>query len=172
MISSEKLEEIYKLKNLVRYNNRARLKDETVAEHSFFVALMSLIICDTLNFDKETTYQALVKAILHDMPEIDMNDITHDVKERLNLAEIFEEYEAEYYLKNFKSFKSLMNLQDGSLSSLVVLLADAESVKQFTQNEIMLGNNSKDMIKINKECQSRIDKLERSLYSKLKENSL
>ena len=33
-----KLNEIYRLKSIVRYNNRPKLSEETVAEHSFYVA--------------------------------------------------------------------------------------------------------------------------------------
>lgn len=170
MIKNETLAEIYKLKNLVRYNNRTKLKDESVAEHSFFVALMSLMICDTLEIDKETTYECLVKAVLHDMPEIEMNDITHDVKERLKLETILQSYENEYYQKHFKSFASMMDLEDGSLSSIIVALADTESVKQFVQNEKRLGNQSSDIIEIDDECQKRIARLEDALYEKLKES--
>lgn len=171
MIRFEVLEEIYKLKNLIRYNNRTKLKDESVAEHSFFVTLMSLMICDTLNIDKETTYECLIKAILHDMPEIEMNDITHDVKERLKLGKILQQYEFDYYAKNFKSFASMMNLEDDSISSLIVNLADAESVRQFIQNEKKLGNQSRDIIEIDKECSQRISRLEDVLYEKLRRES-
>lgn len=169
MIRLEVLEEIYKLKNLVRYNNRTKLKDESVAEHSFFVALISLMICDTLGLDKDITLECLVKAVLHDMPEIEMNDITHDVKERLKLDVILQEYENEYYDKHFKNFASLMNFEDGSISSIVVQLADAESVRQFIQNEKKLGNQSKDIFEIDDECGQRISRLEDALYEKIKE---
>lgn len=168
MIRFEVLEEIYKLKNLIRYNNRTKLKDESVAEHSFFVALISLMICDTLGLDKDTTSECLIKAVLHDMPEIEMNDITHDVKERLKLGGILQEYECEYYDKHFKNFASLMNFEDGSISSIIVQLADAESVRQFIQNEKKLGNQSKDIFEIDEECGQRISRLEDALYEKLR----
>lgn len=168
MIKLEVLENIYKLKNLIRYNNRTKLKDETVAEHSFFVSLISLMICDSLKLDKQVTYECLIKSILHDMPEIEMNDITHDVKIRLNLSQVLQEYEDEYYANNFESFASLMNLRDDSISSLIVNLADAESVKQFIQNEKKLGNQSSDIFEIEEESEARLRNLEKALYEKLR----
>lgn len=168
MIRLDVLEEIYKLKNLVRYNNRTKLKDETVAEHSFFVALISLMICDDLNVSKDVMYECLIKAILHDMPEIEMNDITHDVKERLELGRLLQRYEDDYFAKNFKNFASMMRFDDDSISSLIVNLADAESVRQFIQNEKKLGNQSDDIAEIDKECSLRIRQLEFALAEKIR----
>ena len=61
-----------------------------------------------------------------------------------------------------------MNFEDGSISSIIVHLADAESVRQFIQNEKKLGNQSKDILEIDDECGQRISRLEDALYEKLR----
>lgn len=163
-MTDQELKEIYKLKNIIRYNNRLRLKYESVAEHSFYVALISLMLCEKHNLDISTTIEAVVKSLLHDMPEIEINDITHDAKEKLNIRPILEKYEKEYYQKHFPTFVTLMYNSD-ELTSTIVDLADALSVKQYVLTELDLGNKSDDIKTVYDEINVRIDKL----YSQLKE---
>lgn len=170
MIDESKLAELYRLKNLIRYNTRTRMKNETVAEHSYYVALFSLMICDEIGADDTVKLECLIKAILHDLPEIEMNDITHDAKIRMNLSEIVKKYEEAYYQREFPSFAKLMNLDDESLSSTIVSVADVESVRQYIQNERILGNHSPDILEIGTETYERLAKLEKKL--KLRRNLL
>lgn len=155
MISDEKLLDIYQLKNLVRYNTRQRLSNETVAEHSFFVALMSLMICDELKLSDELKLRIIIKSLLHDMPEIEINDITHDVKERLNLRALLEKYEMEYYENNFPKYVELMK-DDDTIETAVMCLADILSVRQYALHELELGNNSESMKKISRDAHDRV----------------
>ena len=57
----------YKLSDLVRYNHRHKIKNESVAEHSYYVTLFCLKICSFYRFDDKTTSRILAKAILHDL---------------------------------------------------------------------------------------------------------
>lgn len=162
------LADTYKLKNLIRYNTRTRLKDESVAEHSFFVALFTLDICKQYHIDTDTTAKCCIKAVLHDMPEIVLNDITHDVKEKLNLREILKPYEDEYYEINYPEHAELM-IKGSELVNLIVDLADAYSVKQYVKNEINLGNSSSDIFEIQLDIKQRINILEKKLHTLAKE---
>ena len=94
----DKLTEIYHLKSIVRYNNRPKLSEETVAEHSFYVALIGLMICDELGTSTECKYEVMIKALLHDMPEMEINDITHDVKTRLHLEDFLAHLKLSVYI--------------------------------------------------------------------------
>lgn len=146
MLSNSTLLDIYMLKDVIRYNCRKHLKDESVAEHSFYVALMSLMICEEKKItDKEIIRKVLIKSLLHDMPEIELNDITHNVKERLNLRKHLKEYEDQYYVEKFPGYANLMSDDSDNIVNRIVLFADALSVKQFCLNELELGNNSKDI---------------------------
>lgn len=157
-----KLNEIYRLKSIVRYNNRPKLSEETVAEHSFYVALIGMMICDELGTSNECKYEVMTKALLHDMPEMEINDITHDVKIRLHLEEFLAQYENEYYEKNFENYAELMR-RHGTKADIILDLADAMSVKQFCLHEMSLGNISYTMRDIHMEAESRIAKLKEQL---------
>ena len=54
-----KLLDFYHLKSLVRYNTRLKLTSETVAEHSYFVSLFTMIICEELNGSEYLTVPLL-----------------------------------------------------------------------------------------------------------------
>lgn len=152
-----RLEEIYMLKNIIRYNTRTHIKNESVAEHSFYVALLALMICDEYDItDTRIRNAVLTKAILHDMPEIELNDITHDVKERLHLREFMEKHEINYYERNFPKECSLMTTSVNDKVGIIVDLADALSVVQYSENEIRLGNHTNQMLEIHKEAYDRV----------------
>ena len=147
MLADDTLLDIYTLKDVVRYNCRKHLKEESVAEHSFYVALIALMICEEKGInDPDIIKDVLIKAVLHDMPEIELNDITHNVKERLNLRPFLKKFEDEYFEKKFTSYAMLMADNSDDLVNAIVLYADAMSVKQYCLNEIALGNKSKDIL--------------------------
>ena len=85
MINDKILRELYELKFVIRYNCRRHIKDESVAEHSFFTALLALKLCEKMNLSDELMNKCVIKALLHDMPETKLNDITYDTKSLLNL---------------------------------------------------------------------------------------
>ena len=156
------LVDVYRLKNVIRYNTRNIIKEESVAEHSFYVALFALKICDNYNVDEQTRSKAIIKALLHDMPEIELNDITHNVKEKLNLRPFLKKYEDEYFDENYHQYASLMKNADKKTDA-IVLLADTMSVYQYALNEILLGNKSDDINEILNESQKRLNEAINSL---------
>lgn len=159
--------ETYRLKNVIRYNCRNKLKAESVAEHSFYVTLFALQLCDKYHLSDDIKLNCLVKALLHDMPEIELNDITHNVKERLNLRPFLKQYEDKYFEDNFKDYAELMNNGDKIVNSIVIL-ADAMSVYQYILNEVSLGNKTDDIQEILEESKTRINNLLLNLKSLLK----
>ena len=160
--------DVYRLKNVIRYNTRCKIKEESVAEHSFYVALFTLKICEEYHIDEQTSRLCLIKAILHDMPEIDLNDITHDVKERLKLRPFLKQYEDEYFEKYFKTYANTMTKSLPIVDNIVVL-ADAWSVYQYSLNELQLGNKSIEIDEIYKESKERIKTLEQKLKEELRD---
>lgn len=161
--SKEQLLEMYKLKNIVRYNHRTRLKAENVAEHSFFTTLITLELCKRLNLNDDIRYKCIVKSLLHDMPETELNDITYDVKVNLNLYPLLKTYEDKFFNREFPEYTELMNNDDESIVNLVVQYADAMSVLQYSYNEIQLGNVTFESIK-----EETIDRL-KTIEQRLKE---
>lgn len=137
---SQTMMEIYKLKNLVRYNNKFRIKDESVAEHTAIVALNVLILKQKYNFNLE---KALTMALIHDIPEIYLTDVTHDVKQNFpDLAKILAESEKEVMKLHFPQYvDAFIEFEKGeSLEAMIVLLADIDSVVLYSSTEIKLGN--------------------------------
>lgn len=167
MISNKELLEIYKLKNIVRYNTQPKLTRESVAEHSFYVALIALKICDKLNISDDLKLLAIEKALLHDLPEIQMNDITHDAKIKLKLEDIIRTFELNYYKENYPNYYDLMK-NENDLVSDIVLLSDILSVKQFSLFETLLGNTSSEIKQIENDTDERITKITEQLYEELK----
>ena len=161
------LRDTYRLKDVIRYNTRNKLKDESVAEHSFYVSLFTLKLCDDYCIDEKTKLQALIKALLHDMPEIELNDITHNVKERLNLRPFLKQYEDKYFEDNYRQYSKLMN-EGNDLVNAIVILADAMSVYQYALNETSLGNFTTDMKSILEESENRIHTLLNDLNNCIK----
>ena len=157
IFDESKILEIYRLKNLIRYNHKTRLKDENVAEHSFFVSIFSLMLCKQLKLNDNITFTCLVKALLHDMPEINLNDITHDVKDILNLHSLLKQYEDKYFNNIFPDFATLMNDNSENIINLIVKYADTMSVLQYSINEKQLGNTTFDVIE--KDAIERLNKL-------------
>lgn len=150
------LQRAYNLKNIIRYNNKIHITSENVAEHSFFVSLISLELCNMFDIEDSEKLRILSYAILHDMPEIDLNDITHDVKVRLGLYQFLKGYEDDYFASNFPLQRDLMTNPDETCK-LIVDIADLFSVKQFVDRELSIGNKSTDIYKIQSDVEERFE---------------
>ena len=166
LITKDELLEMYKLKNIVRYNHRTRLKDENVAEHSFFTALIALDICKKLSINTHDTFKVIVKCLLHDTPEQELNDITYDVKLKLNLRPLLKEFEDKYFEDNYADYVDIMTNNDNNIVNAIVNYADAMSVLQYAYNEIELGNIT--FTSIVKETLERLEKLREVLLEVIK----
>lgn len=55
------------LADMKRYNNRIKLKEESIAEHSFFVAYNIIKIGYDYNIAKDIVNEAVTMAIVHDI---------------------------------------------------------------------------------------------------------
>ena len=79
-LSKQEVLHEYVLSKITRYNNRKRLQNESVAEHTCFVSIFCLKILAQLNLDHEIERQVLILAALHDTPESVTSDIPYNVK--------------------------------------------------------------------------------------------
>ena len=137
---SDFVDNIYTLKALTRYNNKFKIISESVAEHSFFVAVLVLKMHDDYKFNLE---KALKMGLIHDIPELHLSDVTHDVKR--NFPQLAKEVtKAEFVIMRnkypnwYSTFKSFED-QD-SVEALVVKMADNLSCVQYASAEMDLGN--------------------------------
>ena len=134
------INQIYPLSYIIRYSNVPRIKDESVGEHSFYVAAIVQKLYDKYKFDLGV---ALNMAISHDMIEVYINDIPHLIKKRhpelTSLLKDIEEKEAENFPKCVHA--GIERLQKRSPETFMVKMADAIQCKQYADNEIKLGNS-------------------------------
>lgn len=129
------------LRSLVRYQNCHRNINETVAEHSFYVAAFVLKLREYYEFDLQS---ALKTALIHDIFESRISDIPHNIKmKNPKLADALEE--AEGNVLNEMFYKEAEMLLDGfnhgkTSEGLAVQLADILSVVLYANAEIKSGN--------------------------------
>lgn len=140
--SNKWLKYLYSLKNMKRYNNTMTIKDESVAEHSFFVALFTLFISIERGESNDQLLKNLIIALCHDLPEIEISDIPHNIKAKnKELSDLVESEENEWYETYMPNeVKSIVG-NDFKMEN-DVLLADILSVVQYCNNEISLGNKN------------------------------
>lgn len=129
------------LRSLIRYQNCLRNVNESVAEHSFYVAAIILKLYEYYNFDLET---ALVTALIHDIPECEISDIPHPIKERnKDLMEIVDRIEIKTItnILSEDAAELLKHFNDGdTIEGLICQLADILSVIIYASDELKSGN--------------------------------
>ena len=87
----------YTLSKIIRYNNRNKIQNESVAEHSFYVTLFCLKIIKNLNLSVEEINRILILSALHDTCESETSDIPHNVKKiSPEINQILEKMEEKY----------------------------------------------------------------------------
>lgn len=142
---------IYKLSNIIRYSQQSKIKNESVAEHSYYVCWFVNRICTKYELCDNIRLMAIEAAILHDIPEVITNDITYDVKRMIpEVRALLQPYEEEAIKEHSsQSHKVLFNPDslEELIAKTVVKHADILSVLQYCQNEEMLGNKSFTVLK-------------------------
>ena len=142
------------LNNMVRWNGMKRIKDETVAHHSFIVTWFTRVLVEEIFIDDKPKLLATTYAVFHDFDEMFTGDIINPFKyNELNGVDIrksigeFVEYKVE------DKFPSNGNLTDRMLNNMmtgkipvyikkIVKISDWLSMRFYLQKEIDLGNKS------------------------------
>lgn len=170
VLNKEQILKEYEMTKLIRYNCRKRIVDEDLAQHSFFVAMFCLRILSQIPATDKMYKNILSFAILHDAPELLMGDFPHTLKLAYpEIAKALEGVEKDYYKDNWPAYVEMFN----SLTELeqeIITLADAYSVAQYTENEIVLGNSTEEMEQIRKNALARIDVSTDKINELLKED--
>ena len=148
------------LGKIIRFSAKIRLKDESVAEHSFHVALYAMILADLeKRFGNEVDVEKLLRsALLHDLEESMTGDILYDFKHSdESLARRIKQMGLQFYEKLMKCFPEEMarkyiklwkNAKDKSLEGRILEAADRLEALIYSLEEYSLGNkNFKPIIK-------------------------
>lgn len=132
------------MSNMIRFNNEIHIHDENVAEHSFYVALFSMLICDSIGLSGIVKQVCIEKALIHDVHEIEVSDIPHNVKAMIpGLIEKCNEIENKYNEEIFDVYhdeSQILSAANRLIVSCVVNIADVLSVIQYSDQEICFGN--------------------------------
>jgi putative hydrolase of HD superfamily len=146
------LEQQNRLSCIIRYNNTPKINGESVAEHSYYVALMSMLVADYLTdvhsmaIDK---LKLMKMALLHDVEEIVSGDIIKVLKtagfktelEKMNersmqyLTGILESEQGQNYYELWHTTKSKEDLE-----ARLVDFVDWLAVIVYSIKESHLGN--------------------------------
>jgi len=150
------LKEERKLDRVIRFSAHTRIKDESVSEHSFHVALYAMILADLEEkfFKNKVNKEKVLKtALLHDLEECLTGDIIYDFKH------IDEGLTREIKRMSQNFFERLMKNLSGEMAKDYILLwakskdkktiegkiieaADKLEGLIYTLNEFSLGNKS------------------------------
>lgn len=134
-----------KLDTIIRFSAQTRIKDESVAEHSFHTAFYAMILADMEEqFGKKVNKQKVLKtALVHDLEECLTGDIIYTFKH---------------------THKSLTKeIKKMSLKFLEELLSDLPD--KLSKEYIELWKNQKDENTIEGKIIEAADKLEGLIYS-------
>jgi len=147
------------LSSLTRWQNVPTVRRETVAEHLAQVALIVMKLhSESYAFDLG---HALKLALLHDVPEIWLSDIPHNVAGRFpQIAAAKASAEAQIVTELLPEWQAEFDelAAEQTMEAKVVKLADSLQVLQFCESELALGDN-RAIAKVYAECQAIVQKL-------------
>lgn len=172
--------EFDRINNMVRWNGLNRVKDETVAHHSFIVSWFCRILAEEIFEENEIKFLILSYAIFHDYDEIFTGDILNPFK--------YNEYngnEVRSVIDDFLKFKISQKFNTDSktdemfrgilnkttippIARKIVKIADWISMYFYLKKERQLGNagvgrqNAHCIENIRLTCQDAIDYLNES----------
>ena len=162
---------VYKLSNIIRYSQQNKIKNETVAEHSYYVSWFVNRLCTKYSLSDTIRLMALEAALLHDVPEVITNDITYDVKRMIpEVPALLQPYEEEVIREHsLRAHKVLFNPEtnDEIIAKKIVKHADILSVLQYCQNEEELGN--KNFTELRKATEKRVKESRDALIASINE---
>lgn len=150
-----------RIRNVIRFSNSTRIKDESVAEHSYFTAYFALVLACTFStaHNVPTSYEKVVtSAIMHDIDEAKSGDFVRHFKYSDKELKSKIEQATDGLMKGamlglFKSDKKdeaepaarflhtrWKYAKEDTLEGDIVAFADFLSVLSYVVNEIACGN--------------------------------
>lgn len=139
----EYYDKLIRLSYICRYSNIPRIKNESVAEHSFLVAALVIKLYEEYDFNLGI---ALLAAVSHDITEYIVNDVTHETKKMFpviaNYMKKAESVAADTLPECARLGIKIFNgdIQMYYAEGMVTQLADIIQCQQYAENEVRLGN--------------------------------
>jgi len=95
MIADFKFDQVMRMSSIKRWGIVEMSRQQSVAEHSFNVAIISDAICQKSSIDPTETANIISWALAHDLPEVVTGDIPSTVKHRH--FKLFKDIESEMF---------------------------------------------------------------------------
>jgi 5'-deoxynucleotidase YfbR-like HD superfamily hydrolase len=128
------------LRHVVRYVQNPRIKDQSVAAHSYYVVLITKYLCDLFKLDDRLSYEAVQEALFHDIGESISLDMPSNVK-RKNRKEAKKIEDSATKEMILRSTLDTVSRDEVNLISLIVKIADLLDVVFHCSEEISMGNS-------------------------------
>lgn len=173
MLEDNFLKDIYKRLSLFkRYRDTPVVEQESIAEHSYFVVLITDTLCKVMKLGDIDRLKALEMAIYHDISESFSDDYTYEMKyisgtegfrKALDIVEdsILESISNKMKANNISQITKEYKDRKG-LSAKIVKLADWYSVYFYCSMENERGDNGK-ILEIKERSKTNIDRMELTL---------
>lgn len=138
-----------RLKNIIRFSTRLRSINETVAEHSFYVCLYSMMLAEIwneMNTQKVDILSVVKKAMFHDIEECASGDVitlfkrmmkdAYNKLSELSILTVFRELHEE----TKEDYSNIWRHNSKGLDGWIVDIADNLEGLVYCQENINLGN--------------------------------
>lgn len=148
---------LFNLDTINRWSLNRVIKNETVAQHSYWVAFFTCCIVEELITEKnsqknEIKLKCIRYALFHDLDEVFTGDVSHQLKYNENNGEeikkLIDEYIESQILLNFPSNDSLDKmfkeclLETSNIVKNIVKIADWLSFLKYLKEEESYGNKN------------------------------
>lgn len=144
-----------RLDTVIRFSAKTRIKDETVAEHSFHTSLYAMVMADMEEgFGNKVDKEKLLKtALIHDLEEALTGDIIYSFKHGdTKVAKEVKRFSSEFFeniVSNLpdelaKEYAGLWNKSKdkGTIEGRIIDAADKLEGMLYSMREVSLGNRS------------------------------
>ena len=148
----------YKLSDIRRYNGKVVIKEENVAEHSFYTVLNVLRICEFFDVDHDITFKLMAIAAVHDLSEYLVGDIPFEFKiDNPEIMKMFEQCEIQILHQQYKDNPYILGLLGWTYIDIpIIKLADEMCAWQYATREINLGSKHSEIYRIWEEAEDRV----------------
>jgi len=124
-----------------RWSIARRIKDQSVAEHTFYAIYYTHVICVELKLDRENTLKAMELAVYHDMEEIFTGDIPGPAKRILAKEEGYHTHITPHVKKNIPTYFTGNEINNNNVVH-IVKMASLVDEAMWMATESQLGNKS------------------------------
>ncbi len=150
---------LYKQFNVNRWSGRQFIKEQNDGEHHAIVAQTIVKVCE--HYDKQLTFEQKYKALalgsIHDLGEIETNDISHVFKQKHpDIKKKLEELEDEI-ISSIPGYETIYTEAiNDPVTEAIFKIGDNIDCYLYTGREIELGTKNKELIQIHKDSGKRV----------------